>query len=68
MTWNAALAAAKDANFAGHSDWRLPNIKELESIVESCGYNPAINRTLFPATPDEYFWSGSSYVPDTSQA
>jgi len=63
MAWSAALATAKNANFAGHSDWRLPNKKELESIVESCGYNPAINQTLFPATPASVFWSGSSYVP-----
>jgi hypothetical protein len=67
FTWANALVQARDSNFAGHIDWRLPNIKELESIVESCGYYPSINKPLFPATPflPEYtwFWSGSSYVP-----
>lgn len=60
MTWSAALAAAVADVTAGHSDWRLPNKKELESIVESCGYNPAINQTLFPSTPASNFWSGST--------
>lgn len=68
MTWGTALAAAKNANFADHSDWRLPNKKELESIVELCGYNPNINQDIFPATPASYFWSGSSYVPDPPNA
>jgi hypothetical protein len=68
LTWANALAQARDSNFAGHTDWRLPNIKELESIVESCGYSPSINTTLFPATPASDFWSGSSYVPGPSGA
>jgi Protein of unknown function (DUF1566)/Repeat of unknown function (DUF5648) len=68
MTWSAALSAAVADTTAGYSDWRLPNKKELESIVESCGWSPAINQTLFPAAPALYFWSASSYVPDPSNA
>jgi hypothetical protein len=33
-TWQAALQAAEGSSFAGYSDWRLPDIKELSSIVE----------------------------------
>lgn len=72
MTWVNALKAANTANsaaFAGYRDWRLPNKKELESIVESCGYSPAINRFAFPAMPVlSAFWSGSSSATDPSWA
>ena len=68
VTWANALLQAKNANFDNHTDWRLPNKKELESILESCGYSPSINQTLFPATPSTCFWSGSSYVPVPANA
>lgn len=64
-TWQAALDLAEAASFAGHGDWRLPNINELRSLVEDCRVNPSINDTLFPATPSSSFWSGS---PDTGQS
>lgn len=34
MTWEDALAYCENLEFAGHSDWRLPNAKELQSIVD----------------------------------
>ena len=34
MNWEQALRWAEDLRHAGHSDWRLPNIKELQSIVD----------------------------------
>jgi len=62
MTWSAALKASVADATAGYSDWRPPNMKELESIVEFCGHGPAINQTLFPATPASNFLSGTTYV------
>ena len=34
MQWEDALAYAEDLSLAGHDDWRLPNAKELQSIVD----------------------------------
>ena len=33
-TWEEALAYAENLEFAGYDDWRLPNAKELQSIVD----------------------------------
>ena len=58
-TWEQALEAAASNALNGASDWRLPNIKELASIVEEACYNPAINMELFHDTPSAGFWSSS---------
>jgi len=71
--WQNALArvvAANAANYLGHNDWRMPNIKELESIVENCGLNPAINTTVFPVDPQDVhaeYWSSTLDVQTVSK-
>ncbi len=62
FTWAEALVHAEAHTFAGHDDWRLPNIRELDSLVEECRFTPAINDAHFPNTPSSYFWSGSPYA------
>lgn len=62
VTWSAALQAAAASSFASHSDWRLPNLKELTSIVEEGCYSPSINSTLFPNDPGSWTWSSTSYA------
>jgi hypothetical protein len=66
LTWQQAFARADAVNAgnagtqnAGQTDWRVPNQKELRSIVERGCTNPSINLTQFPTTPASYFWSGS---------
>lgn len=56
--WNLALNVAADAG----EGWRLPNVKELMTIVERCRHDPAINREVFPETRATEFWSSSPYV------
>ena len=67
FTWANALAHVEGSTFASHTDWRLPNVKELSSLVEECRVSPAINTNRFPNTPSSNFWSGSPSVllPDT---
>lgn len=64
MNWAAALNAATDAGLDGHSDWRLPNRNELNSIVETRCDGPAINAAIFPGSPASGFWTSS---PSTAE-
>ena len=59
FNWKEALEHGNNHTFAGKSDWRVPNIKELTSLAALNRYEPAINSTLFPNTPSEGFWSAS---------
>jgi len=63
-TWQGALEVATTLNasggFASQTDWRVPNIKELASIVELKCYAPAINLEVFPNTEGyAVVWSSS---------
>jgi hypothetical protein len=48
MKWDAALSYCEGLPLGGHSDWRLPNIKELESLTDDTRYEPAIDTNFFP--------------------
>lgn len=58
FTWQQALTQ-NGTNYAGYSDWRLPNKNELASIVEQRCYSPSINEAIFPDTLPNLFWSSS---------
>ena len=51
-------------------NWRLPNIKELFSIVsEDAGQSaPRINKTFFPGTVSNRYWSSTTYPAYTNSA
>jgi len=62
-TWQGALQAAQALNaaggFAGYTDWRLPNLKELDSILEYRCILPAVNSAVFPATVGGLYWTST---------
>ena len=62
LEWSAALDWAAEAQFAGSARWRVPNLKELESLVDERCDDPSINSRFFPNTPSWLFWSSSPHA------
>lgn len=68
LNWESALAWVQKKNaekYLGHNDWRLPNAKELLSIVDYTRI-PAINEifliTRLKDSEYPFFWTGTSHL------
>ena len=75
LNWQEALAWAENLVYAGYSDWRLPNVKELQSIVDytrspattsSAAIDPVFQTTSFAAEGGEEdypcYWTGTTHA------
>jgi hypothetical protein len=51
LDWYESLAYCEGLSWGGFEDWRLPNVKELRSIVDESRDSPAIDASVFPNTP-----------------
>lgn len=70
--WKKALAYCESLKLAGHQDWRLPDSKELQSIVDDgkTGF-PAIDTSVFTTTQDSEaldFWTSTTFGDFKSHA
>ncbi len=65
--WPNALSYAEKLELAGYDDWRLPNQKELHSIVDY-RFIPAINPIFHMKDPKGWFWSSTPFIDMPGQA
>ncbi len=66
--WCAAKSYCAGLNLWWYTDWRLPNLKELQSIVDLSKYNSSIDTTYFTAYNYGYYWSSTTGAMYTSYA
>ena len=74
MDWPSALEYAEELEFAGQDDWRLPNAKELQSILDysrspdttdSAAIDPIFDATMIRNEGGDedyaFYWTGTSH-------
>jgi hypothetical protein len=64
---SGSIPGLNDGSQAG--DWRLPNVRELQSLVDYGRYNPALpaDHPFTEVVPSEY-WSSTTFTPYTTSA
>ncbi len=75
LTWEQALVWAENLEYGGYSDWRLPDAKELQSIVDysrspsttnSAAIDPVFTTTAITDEGGEnnfpFYWTGTTHA------
>lgn len=71
MNWEKALEYAENLEYAGYDDWRLPNAKELQSIVDHSRSpattdrsvrGPAIDPIFDTTETESWFWTSTTHL------
>ncbi|MCX5885994.1 MAG: DUF1566 domain-containing protein [Proteobacteria bacterium] len=61
--WEGALSYCETLTLAGYNDWRLPNVNELQSLVDYSRGNPCINTTYFSISSSAYdYWASTTHT------
>jgi outer membrane protein assembly factor BamB len=65
VSWEDALQFCEQLNFAGYTDWHLPNVRELQSIVDYKYSDASIEQSFFEAE-NLLYWTSTPRIHGTS--
>jgi hypothetical protein len=68
VTHATAEKTCAGLDLAGHSDWRLPTRKELNTLVDDTRFRPAIDVEAFPDTKSDWYWTATLYASSSDYA
>jgi hypothetical protein len=73
LTWQKSITSGRTwaeakTTCAALPGWRLPDMKELQTIIDEHRSDPAVDPALFPDTPDEGFWAATPLAGTTDAA
>ena len=68
LDFEGARSLCKRLELDEHTDWRLPSLPELLTLVDERVSRPAIDGAAFPATPSDSFWTSTKLAGKGTQA
>ncbi len=66
--WGDANIHCQGLSLGGYQNWRVPNIKELQSIVDRRVVDPGIDGSVFPNTIANTYWSATTSANNNTEA
>lgn len=54
--------------YGGRSNWRIPTLKELSTIIDFDESVPSVNTRLFPDQHPSFYWSSTLFLDDPDYA
>jgi Protein of unknown function (DUF1566) len=67
MTWTQAQSYAQSLNWDGKTDWRLPAVGELETLLDRTRYRPVMREEV-PFRDTLSYWSSTTFGPNMNNA
>lgn len=66
--YNGAQKYCTNLSLGGHSDWTLPTLKQLQSLVDLKKYRPAVKEGITEISVLTFYWSSTTFVEDEKKA
>jgi len=67
MNWHEGQAYARSLKLGHKKDWRLPVLRELESLLDRTRYRPEM-RAEIPFRDTLSYWSATTFGPERKNA
>ena len=66
-TYSSAVSYCSSTSFAGYTDWRIPSLKELLSLVDYKRFDPAFDPVVFDQiSSGQSMWAHSLFLDTTT--
>lgn len=66
--WDVLVNGSNTENFCGKSNWKIPSVNELSSIIHHGVSIPSIESDYFPNGIATWYWTSAAYIIDNSDA